>query len=141
MVRRDPVEPLKGLYLEAANKDVSNLERLILDVTEDPAHWAAARRDMRRVTHDVMGQGAAFGYPLMTRVGFARPWSEARTTRRPEPGILWPPGWRHGSRHWSANSPPCRRGDFALSSVARRSAAGYSHCQGGIENNRGDRRP
>ena len=69
MVRRDPVEPLKGLYLEAANKDVSNLERLILDVTEDPAHWVAARRDMRRVTHDVMGQGAAFGYPLMTRVG------------------------------------------------------------------------
>jgi len=69
MVRRDPVEPLKGLYLEAANKDVSNLERLVHRVMEDPAHWVAARRDMRRVTHDVMGQGAAFGYPLMTRVG------------------------------------------------------------------------
>jgi hypothetical protein len=69
MDRRDPVEPLKGLYLEAAHKDVSNLERLIHDVIEDPAHWVAARRDMRRVTHDVMGQGAAFGYPLMTRVG------------------------------------------------------------------------
>ena len=69
MAGRDPLEPLKGLYLEAARKDVSTLERLILGVVEEPTRWAASCAGMRRVTHDIMGQGAAFGYPLMTRVG------------------------------------------------------------------------
>jgi chemotaxis protein histidine kinase CheA len=64
-----PTESLRSLYLEAARTDVANLERLILAVAEGRPGGRVALADMRRVTHDIMGQGAAFGYPLMTRVG------------------------------------------------------------------------
>ncbi len=69
MVGDAPPEALRRLYLEAARKDIASLERLIVRVVEEPAYGRAARADMRRVTHDIMGQGGAFGYPLMTRVG------------------------------------------------------------------------
>ena len=62
-------EELYRLYLESAQQDVAALIELSRQVAADPAQWAGAAEQMRAIVHNIKGQGASFGYPLMTRVG------------------------------------------------------------------------
>jgi len=65
----DPMAELRQVYLEAVQQDVADLEALIGKALEDSAGWSKACAEMRRITHNVKGQGSSFGYPLMTAVG------------------------------------------------------------------------
>ena len=69
MVDDDVLGELTEIYLEAARKDVSELESYISSVFEDRNLWENACLEMRKVTHNVKGQGTSFGYPLMTQIG------------------------------------------------------------------------
>ena len=60
---------LVALYREGADHDVRALEALAADLERDPTDWQTQRPRMREIVHNVKGQGAAFGYELMTRVG------------------------------------------------------------------------
>lgn len=62
-------EELYKLYLENAHKDVAALQELCRRVSADPAQWSGIAEQMRAIVHNIKGQGASFGYPLMTRVG------------------------------------------------------------------------
>ncbi len=62
-------EDLIATYLEGARKDLRDLGALISRLQSDPALWAAKRRDLQQIVHNVKGQGSSFGYPLMTRIG------------------------------------------------------------------------
>ena len=63
------VDRLKEVYLEAANRDVTSLEKELSRILDDVGRWPDACVEMRKVTHDIKGQGASFGYPLMSDVG------------------------------------------------------------------------
>ena len=63
------VDRLKEVYLEAADRDVTVLESELARILEDVTRWPDACTAMRKVTHDIKGQGASFGYPLMSDVG------------------------------------------------------------------------
>lgn len=65
----DPMAELRQVYLEAAHKDVADLETQVAKTLADPTCWPEACAEMRRITHNVKGQGTSFGYPLMTSVG------------------------------------------------------------------------
>ena len=69
MVDDDVLAELTEIYLEAAQKDVGTLERHISSVLEKTDPWDTTCREMRRVVHNVKGQGSSFGYPLMTEIG------------------------------------------------------------------------
>lgn len=60
---------LISLYREGAEHDVAELEALVARLQEDGADWADCGPRLREVVHNVKGQGSAFGYELMTRVG------------------------------------------------------------------------
>ena len=65
----DPLAALRKVYLEAAHEDVAVLEAEIAKVKADTADWPEVCLEMRRVVHNVKGQGTSFGYPLMTGIG------------------------------------------------------------------------
>ena len=65
----DPMAELRQVYLEAVRQDVADLEDLIGKALAESADWAEVCFEMRRITHNVKGQGSSFGYPLMTAVG------------------------------------------------------------------------
>lgn len=65
----DPMAELRQVYLEAVQQDVADLEGLIGKALADSAGWSEVCLEMRRITHNVKGQGSSFGYPLMTAVG------------------------------------------------------------------------
>lgn len=62
-------QDLVALYREGAEQDVRELESLTEGLQDRLPDWAAHRPRMREIVHNVKGQGAAFGYELMTRVG------------------------------------------------------------------------
>ncbi len=63
------VARLKEVYLKAADRDVTSLETQLARLLDNVAHWPDACLAMRKVSHDIKGQGASFGYPLMSEVG------------------------------------------------------------------------
>ena len=65
----DPMAELRKVYLDAVQQDVADLEELIAQALADSAGWSELCAEMRRITHNVKGQGSSFGYPLMTAVG------------------------------------------------------------------------
>ena len=65
----DAMAELMEIYLEAAHKDVADLETLIGRALGDAGCWAQTSAEIRRITHNVKGQGSSFGYPLMTKIG------------------------------------------------------------------------
>ena len=69
VLQDDPLAELTEIYLEAAKKDVANLERFIAPAIVDPALWTDTCQKMRLIAHNVKGQGTSFGYPLMTQIG------------------------------------------------------------------------
>ena len=62
-------EELLALYVEGADADVRRLQELLGEARAEPSSWADCSERMRGIVHNVKGQGASFGYPLMTRVG------------------------------------------------------------------------
>ena len=60
---------LVALYREGADHDVRALEAIASELEGQTADWQTLRPRMREIVHNVKGQGAAFGYGLMTRVG------------------------------------------------------------------------
>ncbi len=60
---------LRRVYTESAAEDIRVLEEQLGLVSSDPSLWAACRERMRDISHNMKGQGANFGYPLMTRIG------------------------------------------------------------------------
>ena len=65
----DAMAELTEIYLEAAHKDVADLEALIGRALSDIGSWEDTSAEIRRITHNVKGQGSSFGYPLMTKIG------------------------------------------------------------------------
>ncbi len=65
----DLASELRRVYTESAEQDVRVLEQQLGLVSDDPSLWATCRQRMCDVSHNVKGQGANFGYPLMTRIG------------------------------------------------------------------------
>lgn len=65
----DVLSELADVYSEAARKDVSELEAQITAILEDRSFWETACKELRRIVHNVKGQGSSFGYPLMTEIG------------------------------------------------------------------------
>ena len=65
----DALAELTEIYLEAARKDVGDLEALVARALDHPDQWTDVGAEMRRIVHNVKGQGSSFGYPLMTKIG------------------------------------------------------------------------
>ena len=83
----DPMAELRQVYLEAVQQDVADLEALIEKALADSAGWSETCLEMRRITHNVKGQGSSFGYPLMTAVGNSLS-VLLKKTETPEAGVL-----------------------------------------------------
>lgn len=63
------LEELRTAYLESVSGDLEALDSLTEDLLQDRRPWREGLDRLRRVVHNVKGQGASFGYPLMTDVG------------------------------------------------------------------------
>lgn len=62
-------DELVAAYLEGARKDVGELDAMAVRLRTAPGDWAELRPALHHLAHNVKGQGTAFGYPLMTRIG------------------------------------------------------------------------
>ena len=62
-------DELVALYLETAWADVRELQAVLRQLGERPEDWSARSQRLRELAHNIKGQGAAFGYQLMTRIG------------------------------------------------------------------------
>ncbi len=62
-------DELVAAYLEGARKDVGELDAMVARIRAEPRAWGELRPAMHHLAHNVKGQGTAFGYPLMTRIG------------------------------------------------------------------------
>ncbi len=63
------VADLAKNYASWALADVAKARAALAAAGEDPAHRAQHIEAVFRVGHDFKGQGASFGYPLITRIG------------------------------------------------------------------------
>lgn len=61
------VENLKDEYIEHLKEDMAEVERLVAQYTQDNS--PATLKQLFRVIHNMRGQAATFGYPLITQVG------------------------------------------------------------------------
>jgi len=64
-----PQSDLVALYREGAEADVRELEILVSRLADCPEDWPDCHPRLRELVHNVKGQGSAFGYQLMTRIG------------------------------------------------------------------------
>ena len=62
-------DELLAAYLEGARKDVGELDAMAAQLRAAPGAWADLGPALHHLAHNVKGQGTAFGYPLMTRIG------------------------------------------------------------------------
>jgi len=60
---------LAGRYLAAAEADLARLKAAAADVLADPAGRTSHLDRLFRISHDMKGQGATFGYSLVTDIG------------------------------------------------------------------------
>lgn len=63
------VAGLAGQYLEAAEADLARLKAAAANLTADPAGRVSHLDRLFHISHDMKGQGATFGYPLVTTIG------------------------------------------------------------------------
>lgn len=64
------VSALAAEYRSWAQADLVKLRGILADLRANPADADTLRR-MYSVAHDMKGQAATFGYPLLTRIGHA----------------------------------------------------------------------
>lgn len=62
------VDDLAKGYTTWARADVDRARQALDAALSDPARRAKHVEDLFRVAHDLKGQGASFGYPLVTRI-------------------------------------------------------------------------
>ena len=60
---------LREIYLQGVRADLAALDALLEDLSARRRSWAEIVERLRRITHNVKGQGSSFGYPLMTEIG------------------------------------------------------------------------
>ncbi|MDJ0943871.1 MAG: Hpt domain-containing protein [Kiloniellales bacterium] len=60
---------LREIYLQGVRADLAALDGLLEDLSTGRRGWADFVERVRRVVHNVKGQGSSFGYPLMTEIG------------------------------------------------------------------------
>lgn len=61
------IDRLAAEYPEHARRDIADMENYATHMARDRNNRAAHYQEILRIAHDVRGQGALFGYPLMTR--------------------------------------------------------------------------
>lgn len=61
------VDRLAAEYPEYARRDIVNLDRYAGKMASDHNNRMAHYAEIMRIAHDMRGQGALFGYPLITR--------------------------------------------------------------------------
>lgn len=61
------IDRLAAEYPEHARRDIADMEHYAAQMARDWNNRAAHYREILRIAHDVCGQGALFGYPLITR--------------------------------------------------------------------------
>ncbi|WP_419903444.1 hypothetical protein [Kiloniella sp.] len=62
-------EELADLYKAGVEEDLVVLESLLDDIKASPSSALEMFEKARGIVHNVKGQGASFGYPLMTEIG------------------------------------------------------------------------
>ncbi len=62
------VDDLAKGYTTWARADVDRARKALEAATADPAQRGKHVEDLFRIAHDLKGQGASFGYPLVTRI-------------------------------------------------------------------------
>ncbi len=66
---REMEADLRQIYLQGVRADLAALDALLADLSQQRRAWTEIVEGLRRVTHNVKGQGSSFGYPLMTEIG------------------------------------------------------------------------
>lgn len=61
------LDKLAAEYPRHAHRDISDMQRFAGLMTSDLANRRHHYNEILRIAHDVCGQGALFGYPLLTR--------------------------------------------------------------------------
>ncbi len=62
------IDRLSAEYPAHASRDLEGLERAAASIAGDPASRRSHCGDISRIAHDIRGQGATFGYPLLSRL-------------------------------------------------------------------------
>ena len=62
------VEELSSQYSGWAAEDIVKLRGILAEAENDAACHHARLKDIRRIAHDMRGQGSTFGFPLVTRI-------------------------------------------------------------------------
>lgn len=75
------IEKLSAEYPGHASRDIDNLAALTARIAASADGPSDGLNEISRIAHDMRGQGAMFGYPLMTRCAG----SLCRATRAPGP--------------------------------------------------------
>lgn len=61
------IDRLTAEYPQHAGRDIAELDRYAESMVSDRRNRTAHYNEILRIAHDVRGQGALFGYPLITR--------------------------------------------------------------------------
>jgi len=61
------IDRLAAEYPRHAGRDIANLDRYAERMASDRRNRTTHYNEILRIAHDVRGQGALFGYPLITR--------------------------------------------------------------------------
>ena len=61
------IDRLAAEYPRHAGRDIADLDRYAESMASDRRNRIAHYNEILRIAHDVRGQGALFGYPLITR--------------------------------------------------------------------------
>ena len=62
------VDSLGNEFAETVSREILHVMELAMDLETDPAKAADIRKNIRRVAHDLRGQGATYGYDLISDV-------------------------------------------------------------------------
>jgi HPt (histidine-containing phosphotransfer) domain-containing protein len=64
LISADMVE----VFRTSATEQIATLERIVCEISAAPEQWEARKAEAHDIAHNLKGQGASFGYPLITSV-------------------------------------------------------------------------
>ncbi len=64
LISADMVE----VFRTAATEQIATLERVMREIGAAPEQWEARKAEAHDIAHNLKGQGASFGYPLITSI-------------------------------------------------------------------------
>ena len=62
-------EDMVEVFRTAANQQIAALDANLREIGAAPDLWNARKEEARDIVHNLKGQGASFGYPLITSIG------------------------------------------------------------------------